>query len=241
MVEMDTLLTVMRVKKTSSISAVFSDSKTLIDGATGVFHVVGVNPGFAYEKATLDSSCSFHDTTLTVTSTTFLASNYGLPVNTPYFMDVNTDGWQWLSGSSAVSCTINLPGGTTSVPAVEVPLNDLSAYPNPFTDEVNIIFKTNDASTAKIRIKDISGRIIIERAIQSNTVYSFGNRLKPGICFLKPCRRIVQKLFGLLRIINRKKIKSFLAFHQLPFPGITNFMVMHNAGKCKAALFKNSG
>lgn len=185
MVEMDTLLTVMRAKKTSSISAVFSDSKTLIDGAAGVFHVVGANPGFAYEKATLDSSCSFHDTTLTVTSTTFSAANYGLPVNTPYFMDVNTDGWQWLSGSSAVSCTINLPGGTTSVSADKDPLNTISAYPNPFTDEVNVILKTNDASAAQIKVRDISGRIIVQRSIQSNTVYSFGEELKPGIYFIE--------------------------------------------------------
>ena len=61
---------------------------------------------------------------------------------------------------------------------------ELTAYPNPFNDKINIILNSSNDATVNIKVKDIAGRTISEQFINANTVYSLGEHLPDGIYFV---------------------------------------------------------
>ena len=59
----------------------------------------------------------------------------------------------------------------------------LSAYPNPFNDQINIEMVTPNAGNAKIEVTDITGRIN-ESSMHESGKILIGSNLKPGIYFV---------------------------------------------------------
>lgn len=111
----------------------------------------------------------------------------------------------WGSSNGTVLCTpMNACGSSkTKTFAVNVPCrlgneqrgNDISAsmeliaYPNPFSDKINIELNSDDDSAVKIKVSDVAGRIIYEQMINANNVYMLGDNVSNGIYFVEARQR----------------------------------------------------
>jgi hypothetical protein len=62
---------------------------------------------------------------------------------------------------------------------------ELSAYPNPFNDKINIqLNSSDDDAVVTIKVSDVTGRVIAEQIINANRVYTIGENMCSGIYFV---------------------------------------------------------
>ena len=85
----------------------------------------------------------------------------------------------------------------SQIPSFDCPIQILEAYPNPFTDRINIAYsighpdgivdafhRTSNAEGIELKIYDVSGRLVKSVPLTTNHL-SLGTDLSPGIYFLK--------------------------------------------------------
>jgi hypothetical protein len=63
---------------------------------------------------------------------------------------------------------------------------DLTAYPNPFNNEINIKLNHPESETMNVRIFDMTGRIVSQSLkVNAYDVFTTGNDLRPGMFFVE--------------------------------------------------------
>lgn len=87
------------------------------------------------------------------------------------------------SKTKTYAVTVNCRIGNDEVPAINNSM-ELTAYPNPFNDKLNIQLTSDVNENVNIQVADIAGRIISKHLINANTVYSLGEHLPGGIYFV---------------------------------------------------------
>jgi hypothetical protein len=86
--------------------------------------------------------------------------------------------------------TILKKGIATAVNASGLALNDLQVFPNPATDNITLMFSSNESTDVKITLSDLNGKIIIEEVKEkmlpgSNSIVLQTGLLTPGVYFVQ--------------------------------------------------------
>ncbi|MBX9852817.1 MAG: T9SS type A sorting domain-containing protein [Cytophagaceae bacterium] len=58
-------------------------------------------------------------------------------------------------------------------------------YPNPFENQINIIITSDLSEDSKVIITDLTGKLILEQAVNHNEVHNIGENLSPGFYLAK--------------------------------------------------------
>jgi len=67
----------------------------------------------------------------------------------------------------------------------ELPFNDVTVYPNPFTDEINISWNNNYSNVTVTLIEPATGRIVLREALTESNKLTLANSLAKGVYMLQ--------------------------------------------------------
>ncbi|GAB5415932.1 MAG: hypothetical protein Crog4KO_07130 [Crocinitomicaceae bacterium] len=67
----------------------------------------------------------------------------------------------------------------------EIPFNDVTVYPNPFTSEINIIWNSNYSDVTATLIEPATGRIVMQEALGENNKLTLSSNLAKGVYMLQ--------------------------------------------------------
>ena len=141
--------------------------------------------GASYYQLRYNISGTTDYTWLNTTSSPLLITN--LSESTDYECRIKTNtGGQYSNWSDAVLFTTSETKSlNTFVSKLIVPESiKLTAYPNPFVNELIIKIRSTSCENATLLISDISGKMIIKESILTNVNYKYGDILKSGIYFV---------------------------------------------------------
>jgi hypothetical protein len=62
---------------------------------------------------------------------------------------------------------------------------DISTYPNPFNDELNVMISAPGEADAEINLLDFTGQVIVTAKTHTNTSFQIRKKLHPGIYILQ--------------------------------------------------------
>ncbi len=130
MMEMDTTFGIIRTKVSSDIAAdLFNLYGANVDPQTKEFRFLGADDvTITFEKATIDSSCSFHDTTITTSIITFTSTAYGNATTFTASIDPGNDIATIITSTSTTSCSISYtPPAPKTVFKAFIPTNRLAS------------------------------------------------------------------------------------------------------------------
>jgi hypothetical protein len=72
-----------------------------------------------------------------------------------------------------------------SINRFEPKLNEISVYPNPFTETIKIEWDWRNSSDTKIQLLDIQGRVIFQKNNNQSPITLFLPEVQPGLYYLK--------------------------------------------------------
>ena len=101
-------------------------------------------------------------------------------------------------------CTITTPGGQSPITklaiAADMPLFKVEAYPNPFSEHIQLNITTSSTSAVEVRIFDMTGKCISNTKLSDVHQIQIGNALAPGIYHLQV---IQDDKLQLLKIVKK--------------------------------------
>lgn len=131
-----------------------------------------------------DAACTqLYATALSNVNLNLSTLNPALLPATNYYVLVNARiGTNWGTTGPGDTCLI-----TTATAAPRLAFNgfDMAAYPNPFTNEINVVINNKINSTVNVRLFDLSGRLLMQTQIPTNMPYQLGSGLATGTYLLE--------------------------------------------------------
>ena len=196
-------LSAFTTKTASSLAYVKSPADSAVNQPLTLLVRSNIVPGATHYTIELNTASDFTGTSILKTALSHSISFAGLSSNTFYYSRVKTDLDSAWGATRHFTTIVQATLAAKVSDASTIPTDDtvdISAYPNPFNDELNVMISASDEADAEINLLDFTGQVIVTTKTQTNTPFQIRKKLNPGIYILQI------KTKGIIRTFRINKV-----------------------------------